>query len=192
MGREADGRGWRRAVRAHRRARGPRSGTGARPHRGQRQSRRSHPDRRADRRGCRSSWEPSGSGTPTTAWRPSPRISAWKSSISSRRVKPVTNSPVDLLEEAAFHAKYGDELAGVERVLREIDRMAETVPVQAPWLAPEADAWDRVTVGAWYDRQDSRPGRPHAARDLHRGDLVGAHRGGVRCSTCSSTCRCAG
>jgi monoamine oxidase len=31
--------------------------------------------------------------------------------------------------------------------------MAETVPVGTPWLAPEADAWDRVTVGQWYDSQ---------------------------------------
>jgi monoamine oxidase len=63
----------------------------------------------------------------------------------------------DLLRGSAFHAKYGHELAGVERVLREIDRMAETVPVEAPWLAPEADAWDRVTVGAWYDSQGLSP-----------------------------------
>ena len=39
----------------------------------------------------------------------------------------------------------------------EIDRMAQTVPVEAPWLAPEADAWDRVTVGAWYDSQGLSP-----------------------------------
>jgi monoamine oxidase len=45
----------------------------------------------------------------------------------------------------------------VERVLREIDRMAETVPVEAPWLAPKADAWDPVTVGAWYDSQGLSP-----------------------------------
>jgi monoamine oxidase len=63
----------------------------------------------------------------------------------------------DLLRGSAFHARYGHELAGVERVLREIDRMAETVPVEAPWLAPEADAWDRVTVGAWYDSQGLSP-----------------------------------
>jgi monoamine oxidase len=34
----------------------------------------------------------------------------------------------------------------VEHVLRTLDQMADTVPVEAPWLAPEADAWDRMTI----------------------------------------------
>ena len=59
----------------------------------------------------------------------------------------------EVLREQAFYAKYADELSGVERVLRKLDQMAETVPVDTPWLAPEADAWDRVTVGQWYDSQ---------------------------------------
>jgi monoamine oxidase len=59
----------------------------------------------------------------------------------------------EVLRERTFHALYAGELGGVERVLRTLDQMAETVPVAAPWLAPEADAWDRVTVGQWYDSQ---------------------------------------
>ena len=59
----------------------------------------------------------------------------------------------EVLRERAFYAKYADELSGVECVLRELDQMAETVPVDAPWLAPEADAWDRLTAGQWYDGQ---------------------------------------
>jgi monoamine oxidase len=59
----------------------------------------------------------------------------------------------EVLRERAFYAKYAGELSGVERVLRTLDQMAETVPVDAPWLAPEADAWDRVTTGQWYDSQ---------------------------------------
>jgi monoamine oxidase len=59
----------------------------------------------------------------------------------------------EVLRERAFYAKYAEELSGVERVLRKLDQMAETVPVDAPWLAPEADAWDRVTTGQWYDSQ---------------------------------------
>jgi monoamine oxidase len=58
-----------------------------------------------------------------------------------------------VLRERAFYAKYAEELSGVERVLRKLDEMAETVPVDAPWLAPEADVWDRVTTGQWYDSQ---------------------------------------
>jgi len=59
----------------------------------------------------------------------------------------------EVLREQAFNAKYADELSGVERVLRKLDQMAETVPVDTPWLAPEADVWDRVTAGQWYDSQ---------------------------------------
>lgn len=63
----------------------------------------------------------------------------------------------EILREEAFHARYAGELDGIERVLRALDRMAETVPVDAPWQAPQADAWDRVTVGQWYDAQGLSP-----------------------------------
>ena len=63
----------------------------------------------------------------------------------------------EVLRERAFRARYGGELSGVERVLRKLDQMAETVPVGTPWLAPDADAWDRVTVGQWYDCQGLSP-----------------------------------
>jgi monoamine oxidase len=62
-----------------------------------------------------------------------------------------------VLRERDFYARYGDELAGVERTLRLLDRMAESVPADAPWLAVEADAWDRVTAGAFYDAQGLSP-----------------------------------
>ena len=45
----------------------------------------------------------------------------------------------------------------VERVLRELDAMAATVDVAAPWLAPKADEWDRISVGQWYDAQGLSP-----------------------------------
>jgi monoamine oxidase len=63
----------------------------------------------------------------------------------------------EVLREQAFRARYADELSGVERALRKLDQMAETVPIDAPWLAPEADAWDRVTAGQWYDSQGLSP-----------------------------------
>jgi monoamine oxidase len=63
----------------------------------------------------------------------------------------------EVLRCDAFHEKYSDELRGLERVLREIDRMADTVPVEAPWTAPQADTWDRITVGQWYDSQGLSP-----------------------------------
>ena len=63
----------------------------------------------------------------------------------------------EVLHGDAFHAKYAAELTGLERVLRELDRMADTVPVEAPWTAPRADEWDRITVGQWYDSQGLSP-----------------------------------
>lgn len=63
----------------------------------------------------------------------------------------------EVLREREFHSRYADELAGIERVLRTIDEMAQTVPVDAPWTAPQAEAWDRMTVGQWYDQQGLAP-----------------------------------
>src|SRR6187549_509494 len=63
----------------------------------------------------------------------------------------------EVLRGEKFHDKYSDELRGLERVLRDIDRMADTVPVEAPWTAPQADEWDRITVGQWYDNQGTSP-----------------------------------
>ncbi|UNB53182.1 FAD-dependent oxidoreductase [Mycolicibacterium sp. YH-1] len=58
-----------------------------------------------------------------------------------------------VLRENDFHTRYADELASLERVFRELDQLAAEVPVDAPWLAPRADAWDAITAGAWYDAQ---------------------------------------
>ena len=53
--------------------------------------------------------------------------------------------------EAAFHAQHADDVAAVDRVLRQLDAMAATVSVAEPWAAPDADTWDRITVAQWYD-----------------------------------------
>src|SRR4029453_5928535 len=63
----------------------------------------------------------------------------------------------EVLRGDTFHAKYAAELTGLERVLRELDRMAHTGPVEAPWTAPRADEGDRITVGQWYDSQGLSP-----------------------------------
>ena len=68
----------------------------------------------------------------------------------------------EVLRGDAFHNKYADELQGLERVLRQIDRMADSVPVDAPWTAARADDWDRITVAQWYDSQGLGP----VAREL--------------------------
>jgi monoamine oxidase len=59
----------------------------------------------------------------------------------------------EVLRGEAFHGRYADDLAAVERVLRELDRMAVSISVAEPWAAPNADEWDRISVGQWYDAQ---------------------------------------
>jgi monoamine oxidase len=63
----------------------------------------------------------------------------------------------EVLRQEEFHARYGGELEALEATLRLLDRMAETVPAQAPWTAPRADEWDRVTTGAFFDAQGLSP-----------------------------------
>jgi monoamine oxidase len=62
-----------------------------------------------------------------------------------------------VLREKAFHARYADELAELDRVLRRLDDLATEVPPDAPWSAPHADQWDAITAGAWYDAQGLSP-----------------------------------
>jgi len=62
-----------------------------------------------------------------------------------------------VLRENEFHARFADELAELERVLRHLDELAAEVPVEAPWLAPRAAEWDVITAGTWYDNQGLSP-----------------------------------
>jgi monoamine oxidase len=43
-------------------------------------------------------------------------------------------------------------------VLPEIDRMAQTVPLDAPWTAPNAVEWDSMTVDTWMQQNVSTAG----------------------------------
>jgi monoamine oxidase len=62
-----------------------------------------------------------------------------------------------VLRGDAFDAQHGDDVAAVERVLRRLDVMAASVSVAEPWASPNADEWDRITVGQWYDAQGLSP-----------------------------------
>jgi monoamine oxidase len=43
-------------------------------------------------------------------------------------------------------------LADVGQAMARLNRMARTVPREAPWTAPQADRWDRQTFGTWMAR----------------------------------------
>jgi monoamine oxidase len=58
-----------------------------------------------------------------------------------------------VLREREFHARFALELQELELVLRRLDVLAATVPVEAPWAAPRAAEWDVVTAGEWFDAQ---------------------------------------
>jgi monoamine oxidase len=64
---------------------------------------------------------------------------------------------IGVLRESEFHARFADELAELEKVLRHLDELATEVPVEAPWQAPRALEWDAITAGYWYDTQGLSP-----------------------------------
>lgn len=41
------------------------------------------------------------------------------------------------------------DLAGWERAMQELDRMAETIPIDEPWNAERASEWDAQTLQSW-------------------------------------------
>ena len=63
----------------------------------------------------------------------------------------------EVLREKEFHSRYADQVRAVEAVLRELDRMAQTVPMGRAWDCPSVDSWDRITVQQWYDAQGLGP-----------------------------------
>jgi monoamine oxidase len=50
-------------------------------------------------------------------------------------------------------------VAEAARALAQLDAMAKTVPLEQPWTAPRAAAWDAMTFQSWIDFGDTAPGR---------------------------------
>ena len=139
----------------------------------------------------RSSWGRNGSATPTTGWRLSPTELGVKIYDQFEDGETTYEFAGEVLRGDTFHDKYADELTGLERVLREIDRMADTVPVEAPWTAPRADEWDRITVGQWYDSQGLSPSRALCSRSA-RSASWRCRRSRSHCCACCRTWPSAG
>lgn len=51
------------------------------------------------------------------------------------------------------------QLAGLGLAIKRLDRMARTVPLDAPWEAARAERWNRRSLGQWIERT------PRAASD---------------------------
>jgi monoamine oxidase len=71
-------------------------------------------------------------------------------------------TPREILDQPPYD--YGSAAAGVH----ELDRLAESVPAEAPWAAPSAEEWDRHTAASWMQTHLAESSRPL---------LEAAHRG---------------
>jgi len=50
------------------------------------------------------------------------------------------------------------ETDDLDRIVSLIDQLAETIPLEEPWLAPNASIWDNQTLGQWLDANMSTLG----------------------------------
>ncbi len=62
-----------------------------------------------------------------------------------------------VMREEEFHTTYADELKGWDEALTAIDELAAQVPVEAPWLTPNAVELDKMTAGQWMDGRSLGP-----------------------------------
>lgn len=62
-----------------------------------------------------------------------------------------------VLDQTEFHSRFSEDVESVNRVLAKLDELAATVSADAPWKAAEAEEWDAITAGAWYDAQGLSP-----------------------------------
>ena len=71
-----------------------------------------------------------------------------------------------------------DPLSTVElgQAIRELEAMAATVPLEAPWTAPEALAWDSQTVETWVQARVPSERARNWLREIIRGTLAAEAR----------------
>jgi monoamine oxidase len=71
-----------------------------------------------------------------------------------------------------------DPLSTVEmgQTIRELEAMAATVPLEAPWTAPEALAWDSQTVETWVQARVPSERARNWLREIIRGTLAAEAR----------------
>ena len=59
------------------------------------------------------------------------------------------------LHEGLLPAYAPEAVQEVRAAIEELDRMAQTVPLDVPWRAPQAALWDTQTVADWLDARVS-------------------------------------
>lgn len=62
-----------------------------------------------------------------------------------------------VMREDDFHAKHAAELEGLQATLDKIDELSQTIDLNEPWTSPNAEEWDKITGGQWYDSQGLGP-----------------------------------
>ena len=182
--------------RCHRRRRALRAGRGAQTHAGRALGRRSggeRPHRRAD-----SEWHRRRRRLRVRrrmGQRPFSRTS-WRSSTSStcETFETYTTGKSTFVYEGKvtrFEAPLlplpAADLAEVAATIAQFDLMAAEVPVDAPWTAPQAAAWDAQTMATWLD--DNIICRREPARCSTSWSVAPCvpHRGSSRSCTISSS-----
>ena len=78
------------------------------------------------------------------------------------------------------------------QAIRELDAMAALVPLEAPWAAGDALAWDSQTVETWLQARVSSEQARIWLRAAIRGTLAAEARDLSCCTPCSSSARPAG
>ena len=82
----------------------------------------------------------------------------------------------------------GGDPAGDGRPCPAIDQMANTIPLDAPWQAPNAQEWDSMTAETWSEQNIATARGAHAVRAGGRGRAVGASPATSRsCTSCSTS-----
>ena len=78
-------------------------------------------------------------------------------------------------------------LASFGQAAARLDRMAKTVPVDAPWDAPKADEWDAQSIRSWVTRRNVPTREAREMLEATLSFLLRPTSRRCRSSTCSSS-----
>lgn len=88
------------------------------------------------------------------------RVYAMMSDLGIEPYKQYTDAEAMMLLDGKIY-RYGGLIAwsmnpltsvNLGTALLELQKMCKTIPLEAPWTAPKADKWDRMTLAQWLDQ----------------------------------------